>query len=213
MEDYLNFLLPPRETYMDRMRVQHEERYAAKLDLWTHMPGDRRPARWLAEHAPPGPHHVLDIGTGRGLDLEPFLALGHRATGLDLLEIDNWPELRKRWGDQVALHATPFLSFKPSEPATLVTSVGSFHHQHPAEYDAFLAHVHEVLAPGGHFMLCVFHAKEEGPGILLYSDDRFWRFFTTAELRTILEKAGFRWVESFTFHESAFPSLVALVTH
>jgi SAM-dependent methyltransferase len=84
VENYLKFLLPSSEKYMERMADQHKERYAAKRDLWTNSPGDRRPAQWLMEHLPAGAHHVLDIGTGRGRDLVPFLEAGHRATGLDL---------------------------------------------------------------------------------------------------------------------------------
>lgn len=213
MENYLKFLLPSSEKYMDRMADQHKERYAAKRDLWTNSPGDRRPAQWMIEHLPAGAHHVLDIGTGRGRDLVPFLEAGHRATGVDLTEIEDWAEMRQKWGERVSLHATPFLTFKPADQFSLVMSVGSFHHQHPDEYDAFLGHARSLLAPGGHMMLSVFHASENGPGMLIFADDRFWRFFTTAELRTVLESAGFQWVESFTFHQGVFPSLVALVTH
>jgi SAM-dependent methyltransferase len=204
----------PGEGYLQGMGDALKHRYDQKLDVWTDLPGDREPGRWFLERLPPGPHHILDIGTGRGRDLELFLAKGHRATGLDLFEIDNWPDLRARWGDKLTLSATPFLSFQPGERFTAMLTVGGLGHQHPAEYDAFLAHARELLAPGGLFLLMVTHEKSErGPGELLFTDDRFWRFFTTRELRDLLEGAGFRWVDSFSHHDSFFPYLMAMVTH
>ena len=62
-------------------------------------------------------------------------------------------------------------------------------------------------------MLCVLHMKNErSPGHLVYADDRFWKFFATQEIRELLEAAGFRWVESFSHHQSFFPYLMTLVT-
>lgn len=205
---------PSHEEYLAKLGDQLKDRYDDSLDVWTDQPGDRMPARWFFDRLPPGEHHLLDIGTGRGRDLEEFLQRdGHRATGLELFEIDNWPELRARWGDRLNLVIMPFLEFRPEEPFSAIFSLGAFGHQHPSEYAPFLAHVRELLAPGGHFMLCVLHKKNERPpGDLVYADDRFWRFFTTQEIRELLEAAGFRWLESFSHHDSFFPYLMTLVT-
>jgi SAM-dependent methyltransferase len=206
---------PSREEYLAKLGDQLKDRYDDSLDVWTDQPGDRMPARWFFDRLPPGEHHLLDIGTGRGRDLEEFLQRGgHRATGLELFEIGNWPEMRARWGDRLNLVITPLLEFRPEKPYSAIFSLGAFGHQHPSEYAPFLSHVRDLLAPGGHFMLCVLHKKNERPpGDLVYADDRFWRFFTTQEIRELLEGAGFRWVESFSHHDSFFPYLMALVTH
>lgn len=212
---FRNRKFPTHEEYLAQLGDQLKTRYDDKLDVWTDLPGDRMPARWFFEHLPPGDHHLLDIGTGRGRDLEEFLERGgHRATGIELFEIDNWQEMRARWGDKLNLLITPFLSWHPEETFSAIFSLGAFGHQHPSEYAPFLAHVRKLLAPQGQFMLCVLHKKSErGTGDLVYQDDRFWKFFTTQEIRELLEAAGFRWVESFSHHQSFFPYLMTLVTH
>jgi Methyltransferase domain len=203
---------PSHAEYLALLGSQLKERYDEKLDVWTDLPGDREPARWFFDRLPPGEHTLLDIGTGRARDLDEFLRRGgHRATGLDLFEVSDWNGLRERWGEKLSLAITPFLEFRPDERYSAVFSLGAYGHQHPDDYAAFLSHTRELMTPGGLFMLCVLHQKNErAPGRLVYQDDRFWKFFATAEIREHLERAGFEWIESYTHHDSFFPYLMTL---
>ncbi|MEM7677056.1 MAG: class I SAM-dependent methyltransferase [Myxococcota bacterium] len=212
MDEYISALLPRRDDYMKAMQSEHVDHYANKSDIWTHSPGDRAAAKWLADRKLEGPQTILDIGTGRGQDLELFLKAGHTCTGIDLVEIDTWSQMRSTWGEQVTLQNTPFLAFEPARKFTTIMSIGSLHHQHPADYGPFLNHVKKLLQPGGHFLVSVFHVKSEsGPDIFLGGNEgRFWRFFTTQGLRHLLEEAGFRWIDSATNHEAYFPYVWAL---
>ena len=167
MDEYISVLLPRAEDYMESMRADHVEHYANKADIWSDARGDRAAARWLSDRGLQDSERILDIGAGRGRDLELFLKDGHDCTGLDLVEIDTWVDMRKKWGDQVRLESTPFLSFKPEQKYSTIMSIGSLHHQHPNDYGPFLQRVKELLEPGGRFLISVFHIKsEKGPGIL-----------------------------------------------
>ncbi|MEL7369399.1 MAG: class I SAM-dependent methyltransferase [Myxococcota bacterium] len=213
MDDYIYALLPPRDNYIKAMQEEHVDHYANKSDIWTHSPGDRAAAQWLAERKIEGPQTILDVGTGRGRDLEVFLKAGHQCTGIDLVEVDTWAEMRSTWGEKLKLEKAPFLSYQPEEKFSTIMAVGSLHHQHPADYGPFLSHVKSLLKPGGNFLVSVFHIKSEsGPDIFLGGHEgRFWRFFTTQSLRHLLEEAGFNWVDSATNHDAYFPYVWALV--
>ncbi|MEZ4360034.1 MAG: class I SAM-dependent methyltransferase [Kofleriaceae bacterium] len=203
---------PSREEYMTQQEEVFQERYEEKLDIWSDMPADRELASWFFDQLPEGDHHFLDIGTGRARDVEEFLRRrGGHGEGIDLVELENWGELRERWGERITLTSGSFLDYQPSKPFTAVSAVGVLGHQHPDDHAAFLARVREVLAPGGYFGLCAFHMKsEKTPGRLIYQDNRFWKFYSTNEIRELLEGAGFEWIDSYAQHHAFLPYLMTI---
>src|SRR5688572_29291316 len=105
-------LHPEVDAYAAMMRASFERRYQDQGDSWTRDDAAQEAGRDLLSRLPADvPCTVLDIGTGRGRDLELFLAAGHRATGIDIVAPDNWPALRETWGEAVELVETSLQTF------------------------------------------------------------------------------------------------------
>jgi cyclopropane fatty-acyl-phospholipid synthase-like methyltransferase len=183
----------PREGYGELMSDAFHERYETGRDSWTAEEAMTTPVRVLKAELPAG--HVLDVGAGKGRDVECLLAAGYRVTGLDLHEPVEWSALRSAWADRVTLARSSLLAWTGT-PVDAVLDNGCFHHQHPDDYATYLAKVHACLAPGGVLVISVFtpYRKERRHGYYTQIDaGRLNRYFTQRELATMLAKSGFLW--------------------
>ncbi len=168
-----------------------EEHYAKGRDVWTAEEAMRSTPRVLLEElGTVTDAHVLDLGTGHGLDARILLEAGHRVTGVDLVASDEWPAIEARWPDRARFEATPFTEFT-GEGFDAVLDNGCLHHQHPAGYQRYLAQIHRLLRPGGLFTVSVFESPS-GPGRLFVNDgNRLYREFTEQELTALVTPIGF----------------------
>lgn len=164
------------------------QRYAAKLMLGTLEPGSR----------------ILDIGTGRGRDVELLARAGHEAVGLDLTPLDDWVKIRDAH-EKASFEVCGFMEYEPGTAFDAVLDSGCFHHQHPDDVDAYLAKVGEVLAPGGDLWLnvfrrrseeCAFTEEPEGP----WNDGRYIRTYVESTIGQLLSRHDFS-VVSYTIIE------------
>jgi len=193
--------------YTRQLVDSFRERYQCGRDSWTEEPAMARVAEILLASLPPGPHRVLDVGTGRGRDVELFLRAGHQATGLDIVSVPEWQALRERWGTAVTLVESPFTAFRCDLPFTAVLDNGCFHHQHPSEYATYLAHMRDLMDPGALALFSVFTPDEETePGAMfLTSEGRINREFSALQLVTLAEQAGFEAVSSHRLRRGDTP--------
>ncbi len=183
----------PRDGYGKLMSDAFHERYETGRDSWTAELAMTEPVRRLRDEVPAG-RHVLDVGAGKGRDVEVLLAAGYRVTGLDLHEPAEWSVLRTAY-PEVALVRSSLLEW-PCAPVDAVLDNGCFHHQHPDDYAAYLARIHACLVPGGALVISVFtpYRKERRHGYFTQIDaGRLNRYFTQRELAGKLAKAGFLW--------------------
>jgi SAM-dependent methyltransferase len=184
--------------YPDLLLRSFRGRYEAERDSWTTESAMRKATDILLDAMTSDRHHVLDVGAGRGRDLVAFLAAGHRATGIDIVAPDNWPEIRGAWGAEVTLVETSLVGFEPAHPFTAALDNGCFHHQHPGDYAAYLARLREVLVPGSPVVVSVFtpDLESESGALHVLNDGRFNAELSEAELRAHLHAAGFEWIRS-----------------
>ncbi len=136
---------------------------------------------------------VLEIGFGRGLLLERFLARGDRVVGIDpgMLERDVPAELRER----ATLHAEPAESADlPPESLDLVYGVHVV--EHLADPGAVFRACRQALRPGG---VAYFMTPNADSGGLRVFKDAWWnledpthvRFFSRSSISRALHDAGF----------------------
>lgn len=174
--------------------------YDRGRDAWSSEQAMRGAARYLLAQLAPGvPHHVLDIGTGRGRDVELFLEAGHRSTGVDVVELEDWAALRARWGDRVTLIKCAFQELQTDQRFTAALDVGCLHHQEPSDYPAYLVKLHTLLVPGAPCVFSVFTPNDtqaERGDVLTLPDRRINRELTEREMQTCLSAAGFTWREA-----------------
>lgn len=191
-------MLDKPSTYEQILFGSFAARYRTQKDSWTAERAQRNAARWLLQCLPAArSHHVLDIGTGRGVDLKLFLRAGHRATGIDITDTPDWEELRAAWGEKVTLVRTSFQSFKTTQRYTAALDAGCLHHQEPSAYPEYLQRLHALLLPGARCVFSVFAPDDESlPGeVHVMEDQRINRVLTVGEMREYIETAKFRWID------------------
>jgi len=185
---------PEVDVYVTTMRASFARRYEEKRDSWTADDAAAEAGRELLSRLArwPGSSSVLDIGTGRGRDLELFLEHGHRATGIDIVAPENWPTLRARWGARVSLHETSLQACGLSERFDAILDNGCFHHQHPDDLAGYVARVHSLLAPEGIALFAVYTplGSEDDGALLLDRDGRIHRELTLFEMQDALSLGG-----------------------
>jgi len=191
-------------------------RYESDTDVWTHEPELSHAPAILIESLPMSQPHTLDLGAGKGRDVEVFLRAGHRVTAVDLFNQDSWRELQNRWRGNVNFVASPFLDWSPAIQFDAILDNGCFHHQHPSEYARHLSHMKAMMKPRAKAAFCVFTPNEldRKEGYFTQIDlGRISRYFTEAELKQLLEASGFRWLRSKRVYREKYDRyyLVALV--
>ena len=157
--------VPARTEHYERtLRGSFERRYREERDSWTADSAAIAAGRELLARLPEGRAcSLLDIGAGRGRDLDLFLRAGHRATGIDIIAPDNWPAMREKWGDSLTLVHASLLELRGhlSERFDAILDNGCFHHQPPEQIPAYLGLVRDLLAPSG---IALFAARSPLPG-------------------------------------------------
>lgn len=168
-----------------------EKHYSTGHDLWTAEKAMRETPRALLRALGEGSDaHVLDIGTGRGLDARILLEAGQLVTGVDLVASEEWAQITARWPDRARFEATPFGEFT-GDGFDAVLDNGCLHHQHPDGYSRYLTQIHQTLRLGGLFTVSVFESPA-GPGQLFVNDgNRLYREFTPQELTGLVTPIGF----------------------
>lgn len=181
--------------YTAALSSDFEKHYAGGRDVWTGEEAMREAPRLLMRAlGPVDDAHVLDIGTGHGLDARILLAAGHRVTGVDLVASPAWEEIGTRWPGRAQFTATELTELTEGDFDAALDN-GCLHHQHPAGYPRYLARVRELLRPGGVFTVSVFESAD-GPGRLFAnSGNRLYQEFTPAELTALVTAHGFTEVD------------------
>ncbi len=114
-----------------------------------------RVCQWLALR--PG-ERLLDIGCGfGGLIIHAASEYGARAVGISLSE-EQTREARRRiahagLADRCAVEICHYERFQAEQPFDKVASIGMFEHVGEERLSAYLGKVHDVLKPGGAFLL------------------------------------------------------------
>ncbi|QNP68662.1 class I SAM-dependent methyltransferase [Streptomyces roseirectus] len=179
--------------YADLLRTDFQDHYAGGRDVWTAETAMREAPRLLlaALGTRADAPHVLDIGTGRGLDAAILAEAGCRVTGIDLVESPEWAALTARTDGRARFDACSLADLAGTAVYDGVLDNGCLHHQHPDGYPRYLERVRELLRPGGLFTVSVFESAD-GPGKLYANDaQRLYREFTEEELTGLVTAYGF----------------------
>lgn len=189
--------LEPLEEYRSTLTADFADIYRRGEDHWSSEDAMRETPRLLVEAlgATARGARVLDVGCGRGIDVETLALLGARPVGLDLIASPDWPSVVDRCpeaefltGDLVDLVESGAI-----EPGSFraVLDNGCMHHQHPDRIPAFLAAVRRVLLAGGLFVISVFGAGDAGGALTQNEAKRLFRDFTEDELVGLGRDHGF----------------------
>ncbi|MNG11767.1 Methyltransferase domain protein [compost metagenome] len=107
--------------------------------------------------------------------------------------------MRKRWGERLELVNSALQDWQTADGRQFdaVLDNGCFHHQHPDEWDAYLAHMRSHVRKGGLIALNVFGVDSSNPvpGWREMDNQRQGYFFTEQGIRDSLEGYGFAWQE------------------
>ncbi len=168
------------------------EEYALKLSDSSHA----IILRWLAER---GPANLLDLGCSGGQLSERMRALGHRITGVDVLEIEGVRDRVDQFVQADLDRGLPREIFGDG-PYDIVVCADNL--EHVRQPERLLRELHEMLAPGGVVIASVpnfghWYARlrtlfglfdYDHRGVL---DNGHVRFFTRRGLMRRFERAGY----------------------
>jgi SAM-dependent methyltransferase len=187
----------PRPSTPDRYRQVLDTAFAARYrhgrDSWTEEPAMRRVLDAVLPDLV-ADSHVLDVGAGRGRDTVALLAAGHRVTAVDLVAVPEWDAIVRHWGERVRFHAGNVVDLDVHGEFDAVLDNGCLHHQHPDDYDRYLATLRRALRPGGLLAVSFFVLTADArTGVLHVEEDgRLAYEFTVPEAVTLIATAGFR---------------------
>ncbi|MFI1801730.1 SAM-dependent methyltransferase [Streptomyces sp. NPDC020379] len=183
--------------YTAVLNSDFQHHYADGRDIWTGEEAMRRAPRLLMSAlGGQADAHVLDLGTGRGLDAAILLDGGHRVTGIDLVAAPEWEAITRQRPGRVRFLATAVLDLPGTAAYDAALDNGCFHHQHPDAYGSYLRRIHGLLRPDGLYTLSVFHAAGGIGGLYTNEGNRLYREFTEDELNELIGAHGFTPVET-----------------
>ncbi|MCA0204698.1 MAG: class I SAM-dependent methyltransferase [Proteobacteria bacterium] len=158
--------------------TRYAEGVARKKDIDQQADLDR-----FAAALPPG-GRVLDLGCGPGQH-----AAALRARGLTVEASDASPEMAALAlrDHGIAVRVEPFEALDANARYHGIWASFSLLHAPRAALPALLSRIHRALVPGGTFTLGMKLGRGEGRDDL----DRFFAYYTEAELRSLLGAAGF----------------------
>lgn len=185
------------QTSYDRVAADYASRFLNELE---HKPFDRQMLAWLAERTLQLSEFGLlcDLGCGPGQVAHYLAGQGVQACGIDLS-----PQMVAQ-----AQQAHPHLCFQQGDMLALTdvadgafTGIAAFYsiiHIPPPQVPQALREMHRVLCDGG-VLLLTFHIGQEVRHL-----DEWWEhpvdldfhFFTTQQMRSDLEAAGFTIAEA-----------------
>lgn len=194
--------IPPQEELLsyyqeNYYREEDGSRFPGPMEWLAREFRRRRAARLRAWSPPPG--RVLDVGCGRGIFLAQMKQWGYEAAGTQLSQTAaNYA--RKRFGLTIFEGELPEAPFEPAS-FDLVTMWHVL--EHTTNPRAYLERVHELLKPGGRFLVEVPNAacgstRWGGSGWLHWDIPRHLFHFTPQTLEQLLKETGFR-VEDRSF--------------
>ena len=189
---------PSAAEYRDVLVSSFRGSYASGRDFWSNEPALRQVVPVLVRHLGDPPAHVLDVGTGRGRDAAVLLEAGHRVTGVDLVEVDEWAELRRRYPDRAAFRAVDVHALGERGSYDAVLDNGCLHHQRPDDYARTLAVYRQALRPGGLLVISLFLTQEAVGLLHLEEDGRRSREFPHDEAVELVTGGGFTIVDEQT---------------
>ncbi|WP_367129716.1 MULTISPECIES: class I SAM-dependent methyltransferase [Streptomyces] len=181
------------DPYRRVLRDAFVRRYEDGADSWSEEPAMRELVPLLCTELAAG-SSVIDIGAGRGRDMELLLAAGHRVTAVDLVRLPDWDDIARRYGAAASFEVGDFADM--ADAAHIYDAAvdnGVLHHQAPAAYAQYLANVRRRLRPGGLLAVSLFTTAEElAEGVLNRAEDgRLSRWFNEREATELLAGAGF----------------------
>ncbi|MEU1673876.1 class I SAM-dependent methyltransferase [Streptomyces roseifaciens] len=178
--------------YRELLREAFVRRYEDGADSWSEEPAMRELVPLLGTELAPG-SSVIDIGAGRGRDMELLLAQGHRVTAVDLVRLPDWEDIARRYGAAAAFEVGNFADLAVDRVFDAAVDNGVLHHQAPEDYAPYLANVRQRLRPGGLLAVSLFTTAEElAEGVLNRAEDgRLSRWFNEREATELLAGAGF----------------------
>jgi len=138
---------------------------------------------------------VFELGLGSGKASEVILTKGHRLTGIDVIEIQNWKSLKDKYGDRFKTIVGDFVTYPSDKKYDIVFDNGCLHHFEPDYYTVTLNKIHSILKNDGHFFLTLFKEPnellKEGHVAFLDSGKRRCKFFVLSEIEQLLNEHNF----------------------
>lgn len=181
-------------SYKEILLRSFSQRYAHHKDVWTEEKALEECTAFFFSTSFPKPNdEVLDVGTGRGRDVRAYAMQGCRVTGIDLVAVPEWESLEANFEDKVNFKESDIYDFRTDAKFEYVVDNGCFHHQSPEKYSSYLSKVSQLLKLDGKYCLSVFTPDgDEAVGKTSVMDEgRLGKYFSLAEIITLLEKAGF----------------------
>jgi SAM-dependent methyltransferase/predicted GH43/DUF377 family glycosyl hydrolase len=177
-------------------RSYNDKLAARYFDIWDNWPIQRFTNEVevrLLETVIPASSEVLVLGSGGGREFSPLLARNCRVTAVDIspqmLKVgrEHYPDANVRWV-QADLHQLP-RDLTGFDAAVCLGAVFNY----LRDPSLVLANVRQALSAGGCLIMTVInsqHPSEAGSRAVL-TDGRIRRLYSLAELKALLESAGF----------------------
>ncbi len=135
----------------------------------------------------PASIRALDVGCGRGDDVDYFASIYSYVVGIDICWQSEWQHVLSR-RNNVRFECSDLMSLRSGPPFDLILDNGCFHHQHPDVYDAYLAAVARRMHSESSFVLLTF--KDSSPHQHIDPQGRLHRYFDTKELHVLMTRLG-----------------------
>jgi alkylated DNA repair dioxygenase AlkB/2-polyprenyl-3-methyl-5-hydroxy-6-metoxy-1,4-benzoquinol methylase len=131
--------------------------YEAGRDRWSHAEAARGTSTAVLGSVAPR-SRILDVGTGRGVDVVRYAAAGHTVTGIDLVALPEWPAIESAWPNASFVRCA-LLDHVVDVPYDVVVDAGCFHHQRPDVLGRYLSAIRALLRPAGTLWLATLQPR------------------------------------------------------
>lgn len=146
---------------------------------------------------------ILDIGCGIGIDSVNFAQNGADVIGIDIIKHEQWSEYQS-YLDKLSFIEGSFLEVDFDCTFDGVIDNGCLHHQHSKILDNYLNKVYSVLKKDGFFVISTFF---NCISTMRYdSEGRIMRSYSIEGLKSLVEKAGFIFLNSHIVERHLYKS-------